>query len=107
MPQKAWVIPIATLSSIVGLSLVFIWWWLVFYGAFFENVLTMESRFPRTWKKGNKDEMAAVMADREAQLQLQQQQQQNVPQGLADNGETPAGQIIRPKSYTPQVYTAY
>jgi hypothetical protein len=51
--------------------------------------------------------MAAVMADREAQLQLQQQQQQNLQRGLVDNGETPAGQTVRPKNYTPQVYTVY
>ena len=39
MVNNAVVIPIATLSTIVGAGLIFIWWW-----------------FPRAWTKGNNEE---------------------------------------------------
>ncbi|KAI5459129.1 hypothetical protein BGZ63DRAFT_390333 [Mariannaea sp. PMI_226] len=48
MTSKSVIIPCATLASIVGLMLIFIWWW-----------------FPRAWKKGSKkenDEIAMSLA---------------------------------------------
>jgi len=56
MGTQSWVIPVAVLAAIVGVGLIFIWWW-----------------FPRAWKKGDKnltDEVNQVTgAEREAQRQ--------------------------------------
>ncbi|TKA61165.1 hypothetical protein B0A55_12057 [Friedmanniomyces simplex] len=55
MGAQSWVVPVAVLAAIVGVGLIFIWWW-----------------FPRAWKKGeqsDRDEVnrAAQGPEREAQ----------------------------------------
>lgn len=101
MVSQSAIIPIATLSGIVAVMLLFVVWW-----------------FPRTWNKGNAQERAIIDEQQQylANLRLQQQQQQQavnrpgdpeagaaggVPPGEGDDAKPPA-YVVRPE-YRPPV----
>ncbi|ETN39268.1 uncharacterized protein HMPREF1541_05491 [Cyphellophora europaea CBS 101466] len=102
--SKAAIIPIASLSAIVGVSILFILWW-----------------FPRTWTKGNEDERRIIDAERQtrdaylARVRAEQQQQQqaagvNRPEDGSGDGEdgkppvyVPAAAAGPPPGYRPPV----
>lgn len=73
MVSKSALIPIASLSAIVGVSLLFVIWW-----------------FPRTWNKGNAEERAIIdgqIQQRRAWLAMQEQQRAVNREGDAEAGE--------------------
>ena len=87
MGKAAWAVPAGVLGGIVLISLIFIWWW-----------------FPRQWKKGTAEEMAAVMEDK-------RQREARIAEAVA-NGDLEAGQVptepARPTFvYQPPAYTSY
>ena len=91
MVNNAVVIPIAVLSAIVGVSLIFVWWW-----------------FPRTWNKGNAEDA------RDMEQHLQQQREILARRQAAAESEdanadvemqNPAVKMppVAPKNYVPPV----
>jgi hypothetical protein len=95
-------VPVGILSGLCVAMFVFIWWW-----------------FPRTWKKGVKQDMDRI--DEELRQRQEHQARQDLEAGNAAHGtaeELPAGQDGMPAAppptklpstftYRPPAYTSY
>ncbi len=90
MVNNAVIIPIAVLSAIVGVSLIFVWWW-----------------FPRTWNKGNAEDRRDIEEHLRQQREILARRQQEAQTNEDDNVEAqlPAVKMppVAPRNYVPPV----
>lgn len=88
MVNNSVIIPIASLSAIVGVSLIFVVWW-----------------FPRTWAKGNAQERALI-DENTARIRLEEAQAviRNAQNNAAGKGDVESG--MTGESGVPPAYTA-
>ena len=89
MVNNAVIIPIAVLSAIVGVSLIFVWWW-----------------FPRTWNKGNAEDRRDIDDHLQQQREILARRQEAAESEDGDvEMQNPAVKMppIKPRNYVPPV----
>ena len=92
MGTSTWATPVGVLAGLSVAGIVFIWWW-----------------FPRTWNKGNRQEMEAIDEDRRVRDAAISRRLEQDNANAAENGEagTAPTEPAKTFQYRPPAYTSY